>query len=265
MISVNRLTKREREVVNQVLQGKTNKLIASSLGIAERTVEFHLKNIYAKLEVSSRIELVLKLGNSTGTLGIEKPGNSTVEKTRKNANNGVKFNLWKGWANLISVIGKELEMKAVFKYPAISVITALITGFSWVAWLISNGQLVVDDFRMFVTPLIVVLSTIGLTIGFVGKRIGETLLRVFLGTLMGIGLGPFAVILLMFAVVLPVGKFVAELGLINPATMPAETASNLAMSIMLILWFVVGIGIGLMLLFVTIKKASPLNYQQDSL
>lgn len=59
------LSKREQEVVNQLLEGKSNKLIASSLGISERTVEFHLTNIFAKQQVSSRTELVLKLGDST--------------------------------------------------------------------------------------------------------------------------------------------------------------------------------------------------------
>lgn len=36
------------------------------LGISERTVEFHLKNIYARRQVSSRVKLILDLGKSTG-------------------------------------------------------------------------------------------------------------------------------------------------------------------------------------------------------
>lgn len=59
------LSKRERDVVNLLLEGKSNKLIAHALGITERTVEFHLKNIYAKHQVSSRMELALKLRKST--------------------------------------------------------------------------------------------------------------------------------------------------------------------------------------------------------
>lgn len=59
------LSKREEEVVTLLLEGKSNKQIAASLYITERTVEFHLNNIYAKHEVSSRVELVLKLGVST--------------------------------------------------------------------------------------------------------------------------------------------------------------------------------------------------------
>jgi DNA-binding NarL/FixJ family response regulator len=60
-----KLSSRQQEVVDQLLEGKSNKLIASSLNISERTVEFHLKNIYDKFQVSSRVELILKLGDST--------------------------------------------------------------------------------------------------------------------------------------------------------------------------------------------------------
>ena len=55
MAQFNKLSNREWEVAKLLLQGKSNKLIASALGISDRTVEFHLKNIYAKFQVSSRI------------------------------------------------------------------------------------------------------------------------------------------------------------------------------------------------------------------
>jgi len=48
MTQNNRLSNREWEVVELLLQGKSNKLIAGALGISVRTVEFHLKNIYTK-------------------------------------------------------------------------------------------------------------------------------------------------------------------------------------------------------------------------
>ena len=48
------------------MQGKSNKQIAFALGVSERTIEFHLKNIYAKLQVTSRVELILALGRATG-------------------------------------------------------------------------------------------------------------------------------------------------------------------------------------------------------
>lgn len=59
------LSAREQQVAEHLLAGKSNKLIASSLGISESTVEFHLKNIYTRFNVSSRVELILKLRVST--------------------------------------------------------------------------------------------------------------------------------------------------------------------------------------------------------
>ena len=65
MAQLETLSGREREVVEQLLEGKSNKQIAAALHITVRTVEFHLKNVYDKLQVSSRTELILKLGQST--------------------------------------------------------------------------------------------------------------------------------------------------------------------------------------------------------
>lgn len=54
-------SEREKEVAQLLLQGKSNKQIAFALGISESTVEYHLKNIYKKLDVNSRTEAVLAL------------------------------------------------------------------------------------------------------------------------------------------------------------------------------------------------------------
>ena len=54
-------SKREEQVVELLVQGKSNKEISVELKISVRTVEFHLSNIYRKLEISSRTEAVLKL------------------------------------------------------------------------------------------------------------------------------------------------------------------------------------------------------------
>src|SRR5215208_4243482 len=111
MAQDDRLSKREREVVKLLLEGKSNKLIASSLGISKRTVEFHLKNIYAKFEVNSRIELILKLGNTTGIGEIEKLGQTTVDAMGEIAENRDRLITRMGWATVsrdtISTIGKE--------------------------------------------------------------------------------------------------------------------------------------------------------------
>lgn len=54
-------SERERSVIDLLLQGKSNKQIAHSLGVSNRTIEFHLSNIYSKLGVSSRSEAILIL------------------------------------------------------------------------------------------------------------------------------------------------------------------------------------------------------------
>jgi DNA-binding CsgD family transcriptional regulator len=121
MAQPNQLSSRESEVVKLLLEGKSNKLIASALGISDRTVEFHLKNIYAKYQVSSRMELILKLGESTGTGKGEsaetsdKLGRSTVAGNGEIAENGDQSSS-RNWATslreTVSLIGKELKMES---------------------------------------------------------------------------------------------------------------------------------------------------------
>jgi DNA-binding CsgD family transcriptional regulator len=121
MIPDVQFSKREKEVLKLVLQGKSNKQIAMSLNISVRTVEFHLKNIYAKFQVSSRIELLLKLGHATGAIKIEELGYSTVESQGEKAENGDGLNPRMDWATFqgaVSIIGKELIMKAILKKPS---------------------------------------------------------------------------------------------------------------------------------------------------
>lgn len=48
------LTERERQVLVLVSAGKTNRAIATTLGISEKTVARHLSNIFTKLDLSSR-------------------------------------------------------------------------------------------------------------------------------------------------------------------------------------------------------------------
>lgn len=55
-----KLSKREIEVLKQVIQGKTNKEIAGQLFLSVFTVETHRKHIHQKLGVSNSIELMRK-------------------------------------------------------------------------------------------------------------------------------------------------------------------------------------------------------------
>jgi len=56
---INTLTVREREILEYLAQGLSNKLIASRLYLSVRTVEGHLANIYLRLGVHSRTEAML--------------------------------------------------------------------------------------------------------------------------------------------------------------------------------------------------------------
>lgn len=52
------LSPRELQVLNLVAQGHPNKEIAYQLSISPKTVQFHLKSLFTKLEVGSRTEAV---------------------------------------------------------------------------------------------------------------------------------------------------------------------------------------------------------------
>jgi len=51
------LTRREREVMERVLAGTLNKVIADELGITMRTVEVHRSRVFEKMEVKTAVEL----------------------------------------------------------------------------------------------------------------------------------------------------------------------------------------------------------------
>lgn len=53
-----RITKREREIVEQICQGKTNQQIADTLFISLQTVKDHTHRIYTKIGINGRMKLV---------------------------------------------------------------------------------------------------------------------------------------------------------------------------------------------------------------
>jgi DNA-binding NarL/FixJ family response regulator len=57
------LTDREMEVLTMVLQGATNREIADSSSISERTVKTHLYRVYKKLKVKSRTKAIALLSH----------------------------------------------------------------------------------------------------------------------------------------------------------------------------------------------------------
>lgn len=54
------LTNREHEVLGYLVRGGTNREIAKALGISERTVKNHMRNIFTKLGVADRTSAAVK-------------------------------------------------------------------------------------------------------------------------------------------------------------------------------------------------------------
>lgn len=59
--SMEPLTPREKEVINFIAQGKGNREIAFELGIQEKTVKNYINNIYSKLQIKNRYEVIAYL------------------------------------------------------------------------------------------------------------------------------------------------------------------------------------------------------------
>ena len=55
----NKLSKREMEVLKEMVKGKTNKDIAKSLFVSEKTVKTHVSHIFNKLQVSDRTQAAI--------------------------------------------------------------------------------------------------------------------------------------------------------------------------------------------------------------
>jgi DNA-binding NarL/FixJ family response regulator len=67
--AVEALTRREREVLDSLAEGHSNRAIAARLGISEHTVKFHVSTIYGKLGVASRAEAV-RVGVRRGLIAV---------------------------------------------------------------------------------------------------------------------------------------------------------------------------------------------------
>lgn len=85
------LSERERQVVDLICVGLKNKTIADRLFITETTVRHHLTSIFSKLEVTSRLELVIYAFRHNmakiQTVSDEKNGNG----------NGYHSTVWNGY------------------------------------------------------------------------------------------------------------------------------------------------------------------------
>lgn len=63
------LTPRQRQIVDSVLAGQSTRTVAESIGISVRTVESHLHQVYAKLDVRNRTQLRAALAGGTFNSG----------------------------------------------------------------------------------------------------------------------------------------------------------------------------------------------------
>ena len=260
------LTRREWEVLEHLLKGRSNKQIALALDISIRTVEFHLKNIYAKHDVASRVELILLLGGTPARPArSEKPVESTVAPTLPIAENGNRPSGQAAFAkhrqrplghpHALSMIGREIDMKNLLsKHTAAGLASALLAGLLWVALLRGVGNMSVEEIKLWIAPMLLVWIGIGAAAGLAGKRSGISLLRVGFASLAATGFSPLAVLPLMGFVVLPFAKLLERIGLINGASMPRETASTLAILAMLLLWLVLGAAGAGLLAFLTFRR-----------
>ena len=64
-LRISGLTRRERQIMERILAGKYNKVIADELNISMRTVEVHRANLFDKMQVKTAVELanLLKAGS----------------------------------------------------------------------------------------------------------------------------------------------------------------------------------------------------------
>jgi two-component system response regulator DctR len=65
--AIGELTEREREVMQLVIEGRPNKLIADALDISVRTVEVHRARVFDKMGVKSAVELANLVRDAGGT------------------------------------------------------------------------------------------------------------------------------------------------------------------------------------------------------
>ncbi|MTI56139.1 response regulator transcription factor [Geosporobacter ferrireducens] len=66
MLQVEKLTNREKEILQLIVDGKTNREISKILWITYKTTKNHVSNILYKLEVRNRTEAAIIFLNSKG-------------------------------------------------------------------------------------------------------------------------------------------------------------------------------------------------------
>ncbi|GAB4400693.1 MAG: hypothetical protein OHK003_26490 [Anaerolineales bacterium] len=115
--------KREKEVIELLLKGKSNKQIAQALGVSVRTVEFHLSNIYARLDARSRTEAVLKLSETH----LRKPASRNTSKVLRESTVAKKSQFVENGGNQIK---RSFTMKNLLIGIGIGILAAIVIAFA---------------------------------------------------------------------------------------------------------------------------------------
>jgi DNA-binding CsgD family transcriptional regulator len=79
------LSNREAEVAELVSKGLSNKEVANQLFVTEKTVKFHLTNIYKKMSVKSRAQLIVWCLPHLGFVESETRTEQVVQAANANA------------------------------------------------------------------------------------------------------------------------------------------------------------------------------------
>lgn len=105
------LSNREAEVAELVTQGLSNKEVANRLFVTEKTVKFHLTNIYKKMNVKSRAQLIVWcLPNMTFT---EKSEMTIIENTPASSTPGHTKTIVEPTYNDVAEKKAESEMPVI--------------------------------------------------------------------------------------------------------------------------------------------------------
>ena len=83
------LSNREAEVAELVSKGLSNKEVANQLFVTEKTVKFHLTNIYKKMSVKSRAQLIVWCLPHLGFVENEMAASAPVANTSAQNNQAI--------------------------------------------------------------------------------------------------------------------------------------------------------------------------------
>jgi len=98
------LSNREAEVAELVVKGLSNKEVANQLFVTEKTVKFHLTNIYKKMNVKSRAQLIVWCMpyQSFVENNVQEVNNNTTSNTIPAGNSTVNNNNTQGFHSSVN-------------------------------------------------------------------------------------------------------------------------------------------------------------------